>query len=380
MKKLTFHYILEFFLYHLLFPFARLIYGNKGIFIISEKGNDARDNGFHMFKYMRENHPERRVYYIIDENSPDRLKVEKYGNIVKYGSLKHYLLFIGADYKLCTHIMGFSTNMFFYKNYCRYIHFHGKIILLKHGITKDDLECIHAENTKLDILICGSKPEYEYISNTFHYTNGQVKYTGLARFDSLNNNKSTKNQILIIPTWRKYLPEKEIEDCEYVSVWNSLLNNPRFIKILDDYDLTAVFYPHHNIQPYLHYFSSPSSRLIIADYAHYDVQALLMESKLLITDYSSVFFDFAYMLKPCLYYHFDAKKFFKYHYKKGYFDYESNGFGEVLFQEDNLILAIENIVQSGFKISEIHKNRMQTFFPVKDHDNCKRIYNEICQL
>lgn len=379
MKKIPFRYILEFFLYHLLFPFALFIYGNRGIFIISEKGNDARDNGFHMFKYMRENHPERRVYYIINENSPDRHKVEKYGNIVKYGSLKHYLLFIGADYKLSTHIMGFSPNMFFYKNYCKAIHFHGKIILLKHGITKDDLECIHAENTKLDILICGSKSEYEYISNTFHYTNGQVKYTGLARFDSLNNN-STKNQILIMPTWRKYLPEKEIEDCEYVSVWNSLLNNPQFIKILDDYDLTAVFYPHHNIQPYLHYFSSPSSRLVIADYEHYDVQTLLMESKLLITDYSSVFFDFAYMLKPCLYYQFDAEKFFKYHYKKGYFDYESNGFGEVLFQENDLILAIENIVQSGFKISEIHEKRMQTFFPVKDHDNCKRIYNEICQL
>ena len=37
------------------------------------------------------------------------------------------------------------------------------------------------------------------------------------------------------------------------------------------------------------------------------VQELLVEHDLLITDYSSVSFDFSYMKKPVIFYHFDVK-------------------------------------------------------------------------
>ncbi|SUM33873.1 galactosamine-containing minor teichoic acid biosynthesis protein [Staphylococcus gallinarum] len=41
------------------------------------------------------------------------------------------------------------------------------------------------------------------------------------------------------------------------------------------------------------------------------VQSLLIEHDLLITDYSSVSFDFTYMNKPVIFYHFDVKRFFR---------------------------------------------------------------------
>ena len=33
----------------------------RGVWIVSERGSDARDNGYHFFKYIRENHPEIKV-------------------------------------------------------------------------------------------------------------------------------------------------------------------------------------------------------------------------------------------------------------------------------------------------------------------------------
>lgn len=42
-------------------------------------------------------------------------------------------------------------------------------------------------------------------------------------------------------------------------------------------------------------FKTESKHVKIADWEHYDVQQLLKESAFLITDYSSIFNDFAYM-------------------------------------------------------------------------------------
>ena len=62
---------------------------------------------------------------------------------------------------------------------------------------------------------------------------------------------------------------------------------------------------------------------------NYDVQDLLKRSKILITDYSSVFYDFAYMKKEVIYYQFDYNDFFKKHYEIGNFNFEKNGFGPI---------------------------------------------------
>ena len=50
---------------------AYIIGHNKyqDIWLISERGFDARDNGFVFYKYLRTKHPEINSYYIIDGNS-----------------------------------------------------------------------------------------------------------------------------------------------------------------------------------------------------------------------------------------------------------------------------------------------------------------------
>ena len=87
-------YIFEGIKYFSLYPLARLIYRNRKIHLFSERGVDARDNGYHLYRYYRQNHPEIESYFVISKDSADREKILALGNVVNHRSLKHYLLFI----------------------------------------------------------------------------------------------------------------------------------------------------------------------------------------------------------------------------------------------------------------------------------------------
>lgn len=383
LSKIPIAYVMlkELLKYYILFPIALWKYRGRTIYLIAERGTDARDNGYHMFRYIRKNHPGNEAYYVITKESPDYPKVAELGNVVFWGTLKHYLLFIAAKYKISSHIAGYSPFIYFYSKYANMLPWYGKRIFLQHGVIAADLPQLYYEKTKLDLFICGAKPEYDYVASTFHYDN-QVKYTGLARYDALHH-VSTKKQILVMPTWRMFLSngtEEVLANSEYVTKWNGVLQNRRLIDALHAKNYTLVFYPHYEMQKNLHLFSANDKAVIIADFAHYDVQQLLKESQLLVTDYSSVFFDFAYMKKPCLYYQFDTDEFHRQHYKSGYFNYETMGFGAVTQQENELINLLLDYIENNSAIKQQYVSRIEGFFELHDDRNCERIYEEIQKL
>ena len=194
-----------------------------------------------------------------------------------------------------------------------------------------------------------------------------------------------------MPTWRaeicqpSWVEKRIINDSkfiksEYYRRYQELINSKPLIGLLEKNNIELIFYPHYEIQQYLKYFSTTSTKIIIASKETYDVQTLLKESKLLITDYSSVFFDFAYMQKPTLYYQFDEEHFFGTHYKRGYFNYKHSGFGVVCNNLERLLHEIEQNIQLNFSLKEKYKDRIASFFPLHDTNNCQRIYDEIQKL
>lgn len=387
--KRVIEYIWLITLHYLLTPIAWLLYGRKHIWIISERGTDARDNGLYMYRYIRENYPEQRIYFIIDKKSPDYSKVAVLGNVVERGSLMHWLLYLASDVKISTHRNGYVPGRSWrYRQFVSQRESKEKIVFLQHGVIKDDMVGLHKEYTDIRLFICGAKPEYDYILSRYGYTENELKYTGLARFDGLHQ-VSTKRQVLIMPTWRDWLsPDfsgasatlQDIENSHYFQGWNALLKDKQIDFLARKYDVTFVFYPHYEMQRYLHLFVRGSEKLKIADFAHYDVQQLLKESMLLVTDYSSVFFDFAYMEKPVLYYQFDASEYRAHHYAQGYFDYRRDGFGEVVTEKTKLLELLEQYLSNECGLKAEYKKRIEGFFPLHDDKNCERIYNEIKKL
>ncbi|MPM91104.1 hypothetical protein SDC9_138230 [bioreactor metagenome] len=264
-----------------------------------------------------------------------------------------------------------------------------KKIFIQHGITKELIPSLMYENTKADLFVCGAKPEYEFVKSEFGYPEENVKYLGFARFDNLHN-RQEKNQILVMPTWRKWIPsmtwaQYNDEECrqiflnsEYYKTFNNFINNDELINLLEENNMELIFYPHFEMQRYIDLFKSKSNKIVIARKDDYDVQTLLKESKILITDYSSVAFDFGYMRKPVIYYQFDEDKYYDSHYKKGYYDYNIHGFGPKIKNKDELINNIDNIMMEG--IDNKYSDRYTKFFPLYNLENCKRNYEEIKQI
>ena len=357
----------------------------KELWFICERGTDARDNAYFFYLYLKKCHPELNIVYCITKDSVDYFKVKKIGDTVKYGSFKHLILLNLAKYIISTHNCGhlYERNLFNYKIREKYINkFKAKIIFLQHGITKDYIIDLIYPHAQVDLFICGAKPEYEYITNNFNHPNGVVQYTGLARFDNLHSFQ-VKRQILLMPTWRLYLnhlDEEEFRQSLYYKRFSNLIKNEELVDLLRKYSYELVFYPHYEVQKYIHLFSANSSLIKIADFDNYDVQQLLKDSALLITDYSSVFFDFAYMHKPILYYQFDREEFFSKHYYKGYFDYKTMGFGEVVENEHDLISILSARLENNCKLQSVYEERINNFFELYDNKNCDRIYEKIIRL
>lgn len=358
------------------------IFNRDKIYLIGERKDQCQDNGYHLFKYVRENHKNDKFYYCITKDSKQLDKIDSFGNIVYYKSFKHYLYYVLSDKLICAHVGSCTPDTplvwkaeekgFIKKNR----------VFIQHGITKETLPQLMYPKVNFSTFVCGAKPEYEFVKNKFNFPSGVVKYLGLCRFDNLHDIK-TKKQILIMPTWRQWfgmdgnnkMSEEEFVKSEYFLRFNELINNAELNEIIKDKDMTVIFYPHNEIQRYVHLFSTKYNKVIIASKNNYDVQSLLKESEILITDYSSIAFDFAYMRKAIIYYQFDKGEYEKKHYSNGYFDYEKDGFGAVV---DNISSVIQQIsILLNNKQKDKYINRSKKFFQLYDKDNCKRNYEEI---
>jgi CDP-glycerol glycerophosphotransferase (TagB/SpsB family) len=95
----------------------------------------------------------------------------------------------------------------------------------------------------------------------------------------------------------------------------------------------------------------------------------------LISDYSSVTFDFAYLKKPVLYYHV-----FEPNYVQTYFNYDTMGFGEIAHTVDELVDAVENVIKNGCQMEAKYQNRVDDFFAFNDTNNSQRVYDEIIKI
>lgn len=362
-----------------------LFYKRKPIWLIAERGVDARDNGYWFFRYIKESHPEIECYYVISADSPDREKLKELEtDLLDYRSLRHYVMLWRASVLVSTHVQGYFPFVGLglwvkkvfpaYRKKCH--------VNIKHGITKDHMSFLDYSNTRLDLIIAGILPEYDYFkSDVYQYPPEAVSMTGFCRFDQLQPIQG-KQQILLMPTWREWLYKaKDFLESEYVQSYVSLLNSPRLQRVLEQNQLDMVFYPHHEVQKHIEYFKQrcQGKHIIIADKKHYDVQQLLKESDLLVTDYSSVYFDFAYMRKPIVFYLFDYEQYRKEHYALGWYDY-FNGIGVATKTEEDCITQIEEAIKAKCTMPEVYKQRAEQWFPYRDQNNCQRVYEAICQL
>ncbi|GHT66607.1 hypothetical protein FACS189452_02790 [Bacteroidia bacterium] len=347
-----------------------------------------------LFNYIRTQYPKQKVYYLIDCSKQDYNRVKRLGNVISYNSFEHKMALFFASHFISTHggyMMPWSYLLF------RAL-FRGKknvtYIMLNHGVVKDDVsKTLNKQLTGFDMFMATTKPErMSIISNSnYGFSEKEVPLTGAGRYDYFTK-KNKKKQIVFLPTWRKYLIERnndrknsyslvgDFEETPYFKAIFGLLNNKRFHLILRENGVKFIFRPHPEAQLMCQLLTNLPDNIIVANNDNSLLLDLLQESSMLVTDYSSVAFDFAYMKKPLAYYQFDYEEFLSKHYTKGYFDYERDGFGAVLHTEESLINEIENCIKNGFEMNSLYQERVNKTFAFRDTKNCERIYQAIVRM
>ena len=354
----------------------------KNIWLVSEMEHTARDNGYWLFRYLRENFPDRPVYYPIRFDAPDYEKVAALGNVIRHGSLKHHIYFWAAQADISTRNgRGMPTRMMSRLLQSRGL-FPSKTVFLQHGVMMNAPEFLDKRLNKFDLFITTTEAEADGIAKDLHYDRKVLRVTGLCRYDQLNSFTVNKKQILLMPTWRNWLysdygkvTEEALEtvrNSDYVKTYCDLLADKRLHTFLEENDLHILFFPHNQMQPYLKAFTADNSRIRIASTADSDVQTALKESAFLITDYSSILFDFAYMKKPMCLYQFDYADFRKKHYPESYFSYERDAFGKIVRTKDELLDCLFDSFRNGFRMDPVYEARVDNTFKFRDDNNCLR--------
>lgn len=364
----------------LAWPLRRICPACRNVWLVGERGTDARDNGYQFYRFLRQMHPEINACYVISPDSPDAGRVSALGRTVAFGSWQHEMLYYCAAVLAGTHVQPCAPDLMVHYHLAAWgLHPQGVQVFLQHGITKDEMEWLHRRHLHVDLFACGAKPEYDAIRQTFGHPEGVVRYLGLCRFDRLMEAGPPKRMILLMPTWRgaHYPMDERFVETAFYRHYQHLLNHPALLRLLEEQDFQLVFYPHVEMQGKNTLYRVTSPRVILADQTTHDVQQLLMDCALLVTDYSSVFFDVGFLRRPVIYDQFDEAEFRQYHYHQGYFDYRRMGFGPVCTSEEALLAALTSCFADQLQPQPRYRQRMEAFFPLRDGKNCERTFAAI---
>ncbi|SIR56819.1 Glycosyl transferase family 2 [Paenibacillus sp. RU4T] len=289
--------------------FSKFLFRKKNIILIGEKNcNTANDTGYWFFKHCRDQgYP---VHYVINKKSPDFKKVKGLGNVVDYYSLKHIILSMNAKFILSSD----NVNILLPSN-IKHLRRKPKRIFIQHGVilqSKVD-EIYHYKKDYADYIISSNKIEKDILKNHFGFNESNILNFGLSRFDSLkDNNSNSFKRIMVSFTWRKNIKNvTDLKESRYLKSIIELLNNNEFLSVLKKYKFTIDLCLHPRtcdlLKTEINWKEqlSRSPLINIHSFNDIDIRAHIEDCCMLITDYSSISYDFIYLNKPVINYLFE---------------------------------------------------------------------------
>lgn len=346
----------------------------NNVWLIGERRDTAQDNGIQLFKWLKEN-TDVEAYYVIDEESKDYHRIKHLNDIVTFGSKMHFEVAAKANVLISTHDL---ENILPYKTARNFWNYENSVkVFLQHGVLgrkKVEYDKAYYDLPFHLFNVSSTQEKYDVVVNQLGYDAKDVAITGLSRFDNLPLNPKNKvKKILIMPTWRDWLnSEYAFNNSEYMKRYLELIRNNKLEKLIKNHDIEINFYPHYRSQSFFKYhIDKTEGKINYITLGEKTVQDLLIEHDILITDYSSVSFDFSYMKKPVIFYHFDIDRFFK----KGILRPVAETFiGDIAYNETELLNKIEKTIYEENLVSDTNLN---SIFDHIDHKNNERVYNSI---
>ena len=363
-------------------------FSKKRIWIYYDKSYKAGDNGEYAIKYASSVDDGIEKVFYIEKSSKDGERLIKEGyTVIEPGSDEGALYALFAEVIFMTHIppfhkLGFkSENLVYFRDLLK-----PKIIRMYHGypITRSSSYAQMGSNSTA--VVVASNYERELYTNEDNcFREDQIIAAGNPRYDDLIDD--SRNQILIAPTWRPALVGKtspngkteynpKFKDSSFYMLYNQVLTNEKLLETARrrGYKIKLFFHPKFEAQTVD--FDTTDVVEALSPTEDMDYVTIMKQSNLMVTDYSSVQYDFAYMRKPVVYYHDPVLPY----WRITNFDYEKIGFGDICTSADELAEVLCSYIENDCKIKEEYKNRYESFFVQSDRHSGKRLYEAVKKL
>lgn len=362
-----------------------------GAWIFMDRADKGGDNAEFLFRYSIKQQDNKKKYFIINKDTETYKKLKKeHLPAVRRLSLKHRLLFLHAEKLISSQtgiifMNGLSGLEVFFRDLISFDYIH-----IQHGIAWQNMEhLLNANIENIKLMTSCAHTEYTNLSQKMYgYVNNQLKMSGMARFDGFEHRDREEKKILICPTWRKELVgpltldgkreySEKFKESLFFKIYNDLLSDKEFINEVEVNGYKILFLLHPNLQSQREDFNL-DERIEFPDRDKIDYDHSLKEAQIMVTDYSGIQFDFAYMKKPIIYFH--HKDLPNHLENSEFFDYTKNGFGEICEDLESLKNEIFKTIQNEGKLTPKYHDRVNKFFIYDDYNNCKRIYEQIINL
>ncbi|GAA0604845.1 teichoic acid poly(glycerol phosphate) polymerase [Virgibacillus siamensis] len=238
------------------------------------------------------------------------------------------------------------------------------------------------EASKWDYLVSPNAYSTEIFRRAFQFDKNMIE-SGYPRNDFLINSNddatistikesaglpADKKVILYAPTWR---------DNQFYAK-----GKYRFNLELDLQQMKEELGDEYVIALRLHYLVAENLDLsgfedFVYDLsAHEDIRELYLIADMLITDYSSVFFDYANLKRPMIFFVYDIDDY-RDNLRGFYFDFEEKAPGPLVKTTDEVISAIKEIDVNGYKPSQTTETFYKRFCYLEDGQASKRAVEEV---
>ena len=357
----------------------------KPVLLFKDRPYIADDNATVLFKFINKEKKYKNSYFAISKKSEYYNKIKKIGRVVDCFSWKYKILYLSSD-AIITSSADDDVFDIFQGHYEPYksMEYQTRRIFLQHGVIHNDLsEWLDRYKKNIYGFICSSRREKNSILyGKYNYKEENLWLTGMPRYDELTDNK--EKIITVMPTWREYLMGERKNDwtfnysdlfltSDFYKTYLQLFKDKELNDVLKQTGYTIQLKLHPAMECYKDCFNDKNINVTEDSY-----KDIFKKSALVITDYSSAVFDFAYLRKPILYYQFDKKEFYERHlWKEGYFAYENDGFGQVCNNLKELVNEIKEYIKAECKIEVKYRDRIDSFFEFNDKNNCSRVIEKL---
>ena len=371
------------------FPKFKKEQEKKGsVWLFSDRIDNAGDSGEVVFKYISEHTPNGvRPIFTIGRAASDEVKnrLEAIGEVVYFEDTEFKYYFLLADKIVSSSAGEFTINAFEDDRPYFVDMYHFDFYFMNHGVNCGDCSAwLNRYNKNIKIFFnTGVNERQAIIDGRYNMTADQCVITGLPRFDALYDDR--KKQLLVLPSWRKSIKGAYDDktssvyydgfvNTDYYKFYNGLINDERLLAKMREKGYTGLFCLHPIFRKQAVDFQKNDVFAINEGFIDYN--KVFAESSVMVTDYSTIAFDFAYLKKPIVYTQFDKEEFYKTQtYDKGFFEYERDGFGPVCYDLDSAVDALIKIIDKDCENDYI--DRVTNFFVNIDKNNSKRVIDAV---